>query len=172
MSYSVLFHLSPSPTKKVGTQIRWIVPGARCKCLGVFFTLNRSFCLSTASTTCVRADSSILERNKLCAHKTTRQICYWCAVSRVDSRDLISCCAGTTFWSKWPFSATAAESLVARRATSILGRGGEKMLRAFLFAVGGEKIETLFSKFAFGEKKIEPPFFSSPEAFFCQALFL
>ena len=37
----------------------------------VFFTLKRSFYSSTSSTTSVRADSSNLERCKLCGHKTT-----------------------------------------------------------------------------------------------------
>ena len=41
------------------------------------------------------------------------------AVLILTSRDTVSCCSGATFWSKRPFSATAAEGLVARSATRI-----------------------------------------------------
>ena len=37
----------------------------------MFFTLNRSFYPSTSSTTSVRADSSILDRDTFYGHKTT-----------------------------------------------------------------------------------------------------
>ena len=74
----------------------------------------------------------------------------WC-------RDVISCCAGATFWPKLPFSATAAQGLVARSATRDVGRAtfwGKKMLRPFLFAAGEKQIEVLYLKF----EKIGPPF--------------
>ena len=45
-------------------------------CICVFVTLNRYFYPSTFSTTSARADSSILERYKLCGHKTTPQRYY------------------------------------------------------------------------------------------------
>ena len=48
-----------------------------CMCVlrCVFFTLTRYFYFnpSTSSTTSVRADSSILERHKLCGHKTKKE---------------------------------------------------------------------------------------------------
>ena len=46
-------------------------PGDRGVC--VFFTLNRGFYPWTSNTPSVRADSSILERYRVCAHKTTPQ---------------------------------------------------------------------------------------------------
>ena len=42
----------------------------------VFSMLDRSFYLSTFSTTSIRADSSVLERSKFCAHKPTPQRYY------------------------------------------------------------------------------------------------
>jgi len=64
-----------------------------CRC--VFFTFNRSFYPSTSSTTSVRADSSILERYKLCGHKTTPQILHCCLVCSKQSRQ---CNAMSLYW--------------------------------------------------------------------------
>ena len=62
-------------------------PHFRWRCLYMFFILNRYFYPSTSSTTNVRADSFILERYKLCGHKTASQRCFnsWHAVSRVGN---------------------------------------------------------------------------------------
>ena len=55
----------------------YIAAAAAAACVGLFFTLNRSFYPSTSSTTIVRADSSILifviERYNICGHKATPQ---------------------------------------------------------------------------------------------------
>ena len=58
----------------------------------VCFTLNRSFYSSTSTTPSGRADSFILERYKLCGHKTTTQAA---TLYQVDSRSAMPChCAG------------------------------------------------------------------------------
>ena len=59
--------------------------------LSVFFTLNRSFYLSTSSTPSVRAHSSSW-RDKFCGHKATIQAA---TLYQVDSSSTMQChCAG------------------------------------------------------------------------------
>ena len=53
--------------------------------LCIFFTLNRSFYPSTSRTPIVSADFFLLERYKLCGHKTTTEILHRNAVSRIDN---------------------------------------------------------------------------------------